>query len=226
MDGFGTDTTGFVEKLSKIAGVHQLSSLLKVLLMQNGLDKPFTGGLGSFKLYVLVGLHTLRLYQIRDAQSVRNDLGHTLLTFLNFYSSRRRLNQSTVLNLYGVRVDFETNFKLHQVIKVFKKAYRRLVHFETRCKRSDRRFSALATVINAEKLKTDRQRAHSRAGITPDGNASADATINERVQYIQTHLLSIPKPLDLATIRKVNKTMAKKLEIALQRDLVRIVLQN
>jgi len=31
--------------------------LLKVLLGQQALDKPFTGGLGSYKLYVLVGSH-------------------------------------------------------------------------------------------------------------------------------------------------------------------------
>ena len=30
---------------------------LKVLLMQQDLDKPFTGGLGSYKLYVLVAHH-------------------------------------------------------------------------------------------------------------------------------------------------------------------------
>ena len=31
--------------------------LLKVLLSQQALDKPFTGGLGSYKLYVLVAHH-------------------------------------------------------------------------------------------------------------------------------------------------------------------------
>lgn len=30
---------------------------LKVLLKQQGLDKPFTGGLGSYALYVLVARH-------------------------------------------------------------------------------------------------------------------------------------------------------------------------
>ena len=31
--------------------------LLKVVMAQQGLDKPFTGGLGSYKLYVLVAYH-------------------------------------------------------------------------------------------------------------------------------------------------------------------------
>lgn len=31
--------------------------VLKVLMVQQGLDKPFTGGLGSYKLYVLVAHH-------------------------------------------------------------------------------------------------------------------------------------------------------------------------
>lgn len=30
---------------------------MKVLLNQHGLDKPFSGGIGSFKLYVLVASH-------------------------------------------------------------------------------------------------------------------------------------------------------------------------
>jgi hypothetical protein len=34
---------------------------LKIILSQHGLDKPFTGGLGSFKLYVLVANHVRRL---------------------------------------------------------------------------------------------------------------------------------------------------------------------
>ena len=35
--------------------------VLKILLIQHGLDKPFTGGLGSFKLYVLVASHVSAL---------------------------------------------------------------------------------------------------------------------------------------------------------------------
>ena len=31
--------------------------LLKVLMAQQDFDKPFTGGLGSYKLYVLVAYH-------------------------------------------------------------------------------------------------------------------------------------------------------------------------
>jgi hypothetical protein len=30
--------------------------LLKIILAQQGLDKPFTGGLGSYRLYVLAAL--------------------------------------------------------------------------------------------------------------------------------------------------------------------------
>jgi len=31
--------------------------ILKVIMAQQDLDKPFTGGLGSYKLYVLVAYH-------------------------------------------------------------------------------------------------------------------------------------------------------------------------
>lgn len=40
-----------------IASFAPIVLVLKVLMVQQGLDKPFTGGLGSYKLYVLVAHH-------------------------------------------------------------------------------------------------------------------------------------------------------------------------
>jgi len=37
---------------------------MKILLNQQGLDKPYSGGLGSFKLYVLVASHVSRIYRL------------------------------------------------------------------------------------------------------------------------------------------------------------------
>lgn len=42
---------------------------LKVLLNQQGLDKPFTGGLGSFKLYVLVASH-VRTLEVHNWEAI------------------------------------------------------------------------------------------------------------------------------------------------------------
>ena len=37
--------------------------LLKMMLSQQGLDKPFTGGLGSYRLYVLVSHHVSQVLE-------------------------------------------------------------------------------------------------------------------------------------------------------------------
>lgn len=49
---------------------------LKILLAQQDLDKPFTGGLGSYKLYVLVAHHVslMRKHFFVHAQKVKTRL--------------------------------------------------------------------------------------------------------------------------------------------------------
>ena len=54
----GTDTSSYATtQLSRFKSFSTLVVFLKVLLNQQGLDKPFTGGLGSYTLYVLVASH-------------------------------------------------------------------------------------------------------------------------------------------------------------------------
>ena len=60
-------TSFLVDQKEMIQFLNRLSSsfatvvlFLKILLNQQGLDKPFTGGLGSYKLYVMVCHHVSR----------------------------------------------------------------------------------------------------------------------------------------------------------------------
>ena len=197
--------------------------MLKVLLKQNDLDKPFTGGLGSFKLYVLVGLHLLRLRRTTFNLHRPTDLGRALMSFLRFYSERRALNQGTVLSVLHRRVEFENNFKVHKVVQVFKRAYIKLVQAERFGNSWNGRMSRLATILSVEPLKVDRDRAMAKAGLKSDLQSIADDDVNRRVIYIQKHLLSIQKPLDFATIREISPKIASRLEEALQRDIVPVV---
>jgi hypothetical protein len=50
--------------------------LLKVVSVQQGLDKPFTGGLGSYKLYVLVAHHVRAPFACNDASPKPTQLSH------------------------------------------------------------------------------------------------------------------------------------------------------
>jgi DNA polymerase sigma len=54
----GADTSQFAaSQVAKYQSFGPVVLLLKIILAQQDLDKPFTGGLGSFKLYVLVSHH-------------------------------------------------------------------------------------------------------------------------------------------------------------------------
>jgi DNA polymerase sigma len=54
----GADTSQYANaQVEKYASFAPIVVFLKILLGQQELDKPFTGGLGSYKLYVLVAHH-------------------------------------------------------------------------------------------------------------------------------------------------------------------------
>jgi len=54
----GVDTSAYARRLVKLyKSFSYVVVLLKILLNQSDLDKPYTGGLGSYKLYVLVAHH-------------------------------------------------------------------------------------------------------------------------------------------------------------------------
>ena len=54
----GVDTSSYASsQVQRFISFAPIVLILKVLMAQQGLDKPFTGGLGSYKLYVLVAYH-------------------------------------------------------------------------------------------------------------------------------------------------------------------------
>jgi len=63
-----------------------LSIFLKVYLHQQKLDEPYTGGLGSYRLYVMLSAHIERNpYFVKDP--LNPDLGALLVSFLKYYSN-------------------------------------------------------------------------------------------------------------------------------------------
>eukprot|EP00752_Nemacystus_decipiens_P009476 g8472.t1 len=103
-----------------------LTLFLKVFMRQRGLDKPFTGGLGSFKLYALVAFHLQACGCGRGQQ--QRDLGDLLLSFLRRYSvaSKQRVSPTTVLCINGLRVDFRPNTMMPVASKDFTQAFEAL----------------------------------------------------------------------------------------------------
>lgn len=85
LDGIGPDTTGFVKQSARLYGdsfVH-LSRVLKLLLQQRELDQPFNGGLGSFRIYVMVTY----LMERRKKEKKRKemDFGKLLIEFCELF---------------------------------------------------------------------------------------------------------------------------------------------
>lgn len=108
------DHTSLVEKIVLTCGHDRffpVCAFLKVFLAQQELDTPFTGGLGSFKLYCMVGAvfqmmrdqalqqHQQKQQQSKDLFSFSPDLGLVLQTFFNYFGQRSNLNVSTVLKV-------------------------------------------------------------------------------------------------------------------------------
>jgi hypothetical protein len=108
--------------------------LLKVLLAQQGLDKPFTGGLGSFKLYVLVANHIERHLSLGGSDNP----AEVLLMFLFRYGgvqgypgadphARTRLTQLMVIESEdGGSADMGGVYQVENCVKVFEACFMRL----------------------------------------------------------------------------------------------------
>ena len=105
--------------LAKLSGpaLAKLSAFLKIYLNQLGLDAPFTGGLGSFKLYVLLAEHIAR-------QPQDTELGPLLMGFLKYYGDDRNLDYSTVIEVDGAEdLHFRHVSKLADICEAFATAH-------------------------------------------------------------------------------------------------------
>ena len=86
--GFGTDTSLYAqEQMHRYPhSFVPVVLVLKTLLVQHRLDEPYTGGLGSYKLYILVAHHIhLHLQRQKDPQDREHYPWMVLYTFLYRY---------------------------------------------------------------------------------------------------------------------------------------------
>lgn len=121
------DTSHIVEELKMFCGpaLLALSSFLKVFLYQFDLDKPFTGGLGSYKLYVIIAAH-IEKNQTFISDKLRPDLGSLLLTFLKYYGNPRNLNGSTTIRVLSAEVCMDRTNRVGELQKLFEVAHSEL----------------------------------------------------------------------------------------------------
>jgi len=143
---------------------------LKILLSQQGLDKPFTGGLGSYALYVLVANHIER----HLALGGDDNPAEALYTFFFRYggvqhsnskipsSSRTVLSQTAIIETQdGGSADMKSCFQIENCISIFEACWRML---QKRLKGAfNQKSSIVQYMIDAAKLELGRSQTKKQA---------------------------------------------------------------
>jgi len=134
-----------------------LTMFLKVFLWNFGLDKPFTGGIGSFKLYVMVA-HIL-IHAPREAV-MAGDAGFLLIVFLKFFGSEKHLNKRSVVRAGSGEASFEGTRLVDQCRKTFHVAHLAIaarMQLLSEKPHHSKLTSFIALIINTPKVQRYRQ---------------------------------------------------------------------
>jgi hypothetical protein len=155
----GTDTSQYAGAiLKRYKSFSPVVLLLKLLLRQTDLDKPFTGGLGSYKLYVLVAYHIERHLKGGGRDVPADVLVSFLFRFggLGHTGASTNLSPTMTLLSHGGMADLQPVFRLRDIEVLFKKSYERLSQALACAEESDSLLTFVGTIMDASKLKYDR----------------------------------------------------------------------
>lgn len=145
---------------------------LKVLLAQHDLDKPFCGGLGSYKLYVLVAYHIQKHLELGG----RDRPGEVLLSFLyrfgcalhSYSGTKTPPSTHTALSRFvpvkcrdGTVADLSNVFLLEHCVSLFRGCSNRLMQ-NLRGKCHEKK-SLFVSIFDAHRLESERTRCWQQA---------------------------------------------------------------
>ena len=148
--------------------------LLKVIMAQQDFDKPFTGGLGSYKLYVLVAYHIER----HLAGGGKDRPSEVLISLLFRYGSigadhdeattnlEQLQNRDTSIASDGGLCELAPIFRLGECINMFRECHRRLSDrflAEDNYDVDGRKISYLSSIIDCFRLSEARETSNRRA---------------------------------------------------------------
>ena len=126
-----------------------IAMLLKVFMSQLDLDKPFVGGLGSFKLYCLLARHLQQIPQVKNMEA-----GSLLLSFLKVHGDPEHWSRELKIVIDGPRsrltADFSSVHMIDEIIDVFARAEAALRSEEP---------NSLGRIIQSNQLLYERQEA-------------------------------------------------------------------
>ncbi len=136
--------------------------VLKILLQQTKLDKPYSGGIGSYKLYVMIAYHYQQHLELGGSDSA----AEMLISFLYRYSDIKLLpnmnpktqtdiSSPTIILCDGGEADLNGGVKLDRCVRLFGECFNRLM-YQLLSHQNDVDVSMIASLIEGPKLKHER----------------------------------------------------------------------
>ena len=120
----GVDTSDYSTKLvNQYPGVFEpLVLIMKMLLRQADLDKPFTGGIGSYKLYVMIAHH---LEQESEGRKTLPPISAVFIAFLDRFrrGGKGELKTQSIIRASGGVAEFKGNFRISEVSAILARAW-------------------------------------------------------------------------------------------------------
>lgn len=132
---------------------------LKILLQQADLDKPFSGGLGSYRLYVLVANH----FNIHTSLGGGNSAAEMMVSFFFRYSTPTKSNNKARSNLCttspicseGGEADLGP-VDVKPITQLFQLCYQRIMDRLVEYKNKASSKSILAAMVDSTQVKRER----------------------------------------------------------------------
>ncbi len=173
---------------------------LKTFLSSLELDKPFNGGIGSFKLYVMVAFIITQSKQRNTGSNV--NLGYYLRKFFKYFGKSQHLNAYTTIQVSGGIATFTACHQIDSIQRTFAKANEILDnHFSRRDspghsanrgynnhrrQRDDFKYSGsvLAKLINSKWLHQERRKALHNAELAAPPSPHV-AQINNKIKKMK-----------------------------------------
>nr|CCA19165.1 conserved hypothetical protein [Albugo laibachii Nc14] len=161
-DSEGLDSTNLIYAFQRVYGstFKNLVLFLKEYMHQHGLDKPYTGGIGSFRLYVMVAYilcDSARSVGLKRERCAAQTDFELMMRFLAVFGNVDGvyLTVETCLQMYNFDseikcVDFYSIFRLQDCVESFKQSYHQL-----------RNGARLSTIL-ADNSKGEHKQLHSK----------------------------------------------------------------
>jgi len=211
----GVDTSMYAQVQSaRYCSFAPVVVVLKIIMSQQGLDKPFTGGLGSYKLYVLVAYHIKQHLELGGNDRPSEILISLLIRYGGDSSGGRGLHRNPkenstttdleklksreeVLRCDGGTVELTPVFRLSDCVDMFHECYNRLLLSDTT---DDALLSArktatvppsyLSRIIDCHRLREARETSERRSRMSENSNSCS------RRKYLSSPVIpsTIPPP--------------------------------